>query len=148
MAYACGLRVSEVVNVKVRDLDLEGLILLVRQGKGNKDRLTIFPVKMVEPIKRYIQDKVPDDYLFASNRGGKLSTRSVQKVFSKACKNTQISKLVSFHFLRHSFVTYLIENGVDIRYMQIMLGHNNIRTAQRYTHITNIGLQRINSPFA
>ena len=87
-----------------------------------------------------------DDYLFESERGGKLTTRTAQKVFEKALKRTGIEKDATFHSLRHSFATHLLESGVDVRYVQELLGHKNIRTTQIYTRVTNPALKNIKSP--
>ena len=90
--------------------------------------------------------KSRDDFVFASERGGKLATRTAQKIFAQALKNVGINKPASFHSLRHSFATHLLENGVDVRYVQELLGHRNIRTTQIYTQVTNPQLKNIKSP--
>ena len=146
LAYGAGLRVSEVVNLKVRDVDLRELIVHVKQGKGKKDRITVFPEKLVADIQNLIAGKTPNDILFASERGGKLSTRTAQKVFEHSIKKAGIHKDATFHSLRHSFATHLLENGVDVRYVQELLGHQNIRTTQLYTRVTNPQLKNIKSP--
>ena len=89
-----------------------------------------------------------NDFVFASERGGKLTERTAQMVFSKALKKAQISKDATFHSLRHSFATHLLENGVDVRYVQELLGHANIRTTQIYTKVTNPALKNITSPLS
>ena len=90
--------------------------------------------------------KNPDDYLFENERGGKLTERTVQKVFENALRKARIKKDATFHSLRHSFATHLLENGVDVRYVQELLGHRNIRTTQIYTQVTNPKLKNIKSP--
>jgi len=146
IAYGAGLRVSEVVNLKVKDINLENLTLHIMQAKGNKDRVTIFPRSIEENLAQIINIKDKNDYVFTSERGGKLTTRTAQKIFSNALKKTGIKKDASFHSLRHSFATHLLENGTDIRYVQELLGHANIRTTQRYTQVTNPQLRNIKSP--
>jgi len=122
ISYGSGLRVSEVVSLKIKDISLDELVIHISQGKNN------------------------NEYLFISERGNKLTTRSAQKVFSQALKKVGINKKATFHSLRHSFATHLLENGVDIRYVQELLGHSNIRTTQRYTKVTNPKLKNIKSP--
>lgn len=146
LAYGSGLRVSEVVNLKVNDLDLKELTVHVKKTKGNKDRLTVFPRKLVFDLRNLIAGKAFDEFIFASNRGGKLNTRTAQKVFETSLKKTKIKKQATFHSLRHSFATHLLENGVDVRYVQELLGHQNIRTTQLYTRVTNPKLKNIVSP--
>ena len=98
-------------------------------------------------IQKILSVKNNDDYVFESERGGKLTERTAQKVFEKALKKSGIKKEASFHSLRHSFATHLLENGVDVRYVQELLGHQNIRTTQIYTQVTNPKLKNIKSPF-
>ena len=146
IAYAAGLRVSEVISLRVRDIDFAEMTLIVRQGKGRKDRLTVISPRLVEGLKNLIQSKDGSSYVFESNRGGKLTTATAQKVFYKALRRAGIKKSATFHSLRHSFATHLLENGVDVRYVQELLGHQNIRTTQIYTHVTNPGFKKITSP--
>lgn len=146
VAYAAGLRVSEVVSLRVKDVDLTEMTLVVRQGKGRKDRLTVISPRLIEDFKILTQNKDGTDYVFDSNRGGKLTTATAQKVFYQCAKRAGIKKDVSFHSLRHSFATHLLENGVDVRYVQELLGHSNIRTTQIYTHVTNPSIKNIRSP--
>jgi len=146
LAYASGLRVSEISKLKVQDIDLEQLTVHIKESKGNKDRITIIPQKLISNIQTIIQNKKNNDFVFESNRGGKLTTTSLQKMFRKSLAKTNIKKLATFHSLRHSFATHLLENGVDIRYVQELLGHQNIRTTQVYTQVTNPRLKNIKSP--
>jgi site-specific recombinase XerD len=146
LAYGAGLRVSEVVRLKVRDVDLPNLQINVREGKGQKDRVTVFPEKLINDVTQFMAGKTPDDFLLASERGGRLTERTAQIIFERAMKKTGIAKAATFHSLRHSFATHLLENGVDVRYVQELLGHANIRTTQIYTHLTNVGLKNIRSP--
>lgn len=146
LAYGAGLRVSEVVSLKVKDCDLDELILHIRQSKGQKDRITVIPEKLILDLQNHIAGKNSTDPLFSSERGGKLTTRTLQKTFARSLKKSQIRKSATFHSLRHSFATHLLENGTDIRYVQELLGHQNIRTTQLYTHVTNPKLKNIKSP--
>jgi len=146
LAYGAGLRVSEVVNLKVCDLDLAGLIIHLKNTKGKRDRITICPEKLKTDLQNIMAGKSGDDYVFASERGGKLTERTAQKVFENALRKSGIRKQATFHSLRHSFATHLLENGVDVRYVQELLGHQNIRTTQLYTKVTNPSLKKIKSP--
>lgn len=146
LAYAGGLRVSEIINLKVKDIDLNELTIHLKGTKGNRDRITIFPEKLKCDITNIIFGKQGNDFLFASERGGKLTERTAQKVFENALKKSGIVKNATFHSLRHSFATHLLENGVDVRYVQELLGHQNIRTTQIYTHVTNPAIRNIRSP--
>lgn len=146
LAYGAGLRISEVINLRVRDMDFEELTLHLKEAKGKKDRITILPEKLKNDLLNLTTSKKNQDYVFESNRGGKLNTRSAQAVFEHVLKNAKIKKPATFHSLRHSFATHLLENGVDVRYVQELLGHANIRTTQVYTKVTNPSLKNIKSP--
>lgn len=146
IAYAAGLRVSEVVSLRVRDIDCDELTITVRQGKGRKDRLTVLSPILISDLRGLIAGRPVQAYVFESNRGGKLTTATAQKVFYQSAKRAGIKKDATFHSLRHSFATHLLENGVDVRYVQELLGHQNIRTTQIYTHVTNPSLKNIKSP--
>lgn len=146
LAYAAGLRVSEVVNLKIKDIDFNELTIHLKNAKGNKDRITIFPEKLKNNIINLTAGKLGNNYLFESDRGGKLTERTAQKVFENALQKTKIQKDATFHSLRHSFATHLLENGVDVRYVQELLGHTNIRTTQLYTKVTNPSIKKIKSP--
>ncbi|MDH3324507.1 MAG: tyrosine-type recombinase/integrase [Candidatus Peregrinibacteria bacterium] len=147
LGYACGLRVSEVVNLKVSDLDIGELVIHIKDGKGKKDRISVLPEKLQNDLRNLISGKNKNDFLFESNRGGKLTTTSLQKMFRQSLKKAPINKPATFHSLRHSFATHLLENGTDVRYVQKLLGHSNIRTTQVYTQVTNPALKNIKSPF-
>jgi site-specific recombinase XerD len=146
LSYGAGLRVSEAINLKIKDVDLAELTIHIKGAKGNKDRITIFPEKLKNDVINLIADRPGNDFLFASERGGKLTERSAQKIFENSLKKAGIKKEATFHSLRHSFATHLLENGVDVRYVQELLGHQNIRTTQLYTKVTNPNLKKIKSP--
>lgn len=146
LSYGAGLRVSEAVNLKIRDINLDELTIHLKGAKGNKDRITIFPEKLKADLHELMALQHGNEYLFESERGGKLTERTAQMVFEKALKRARIEKEASFHSLRHSFATHLLENGVDVRYVQELLGHRNIRTTQLYTKVTNPNLKNIKSP--
>ena len=146
IGYAGGLRVSEVVSLRVQDIDLKELTIHLKLSKGKKDRITVFSEKLKTDFQNLIAGKKNSDFVFESNRGGKLTTFSLQKVFKRALQKAGIKKEATFHSLRHSFATHLLENGTDVRYVQELLGHANIRTTQIYTKVTNPKLKNIRSP--
>ena len=146
LAYAAGLRVGEVVSLKIKDINLDEMTLVVRQGKGKKDRLSVLSPKLTIDLRKLLFNKDGNDFLFESERGGKLTASTIQKVFYSALKRSDIKKDGTFHSLRHSFATHLLENGVDVRYVQDLLGHQNIRTTQVYTKVTNPSIRKIKSP--
>ncbi|MEM2956138.1 MAG: tyrosine-type recombinase/integrase [Candidatus Pacearchaeota archaeon] len=143
--YATGLRVSELVNLKILDLNLENRTGIIKSGKGNKDRIFIIPEKIIPELKAFI-DKHPNyQYLFSKDKP--LTTRNIQKIVKLATKKANIQKKVTPHTLRHSFATHLLEAGTDIRYIQELLGHSNLNTTQIYTHVSTDELKKIKSPF-
>lgn len=146
LAYGSGLRVSEVVSLKVQDLDFEELTVHIKQAKGQKDRISVMPESLIDGLKNLVAGKTGNDLVFESERGGELTTRTAQKVFENALRDSGVKKDATFHSLRHSFATHLLENGTDIRYVQALMGHSNIRTTQLYTQVTNPKLKNIKSP--
>lgn len=147
LAYGAGLRVNEVVHLRVQDLHFWDNTIHVRHAKGDKERQTILPTRLLPHLQKIAALKTAHDYIFESERGGRLSTRTAQKIFTHAKLRAGIKTPASFHTLRHSFATHLLENGVDIRFIQELLGHTDITTTQRYTHVTNTMLKQIPSPF-
>jgi site-specific recombinase XerD len=146
LAYGAGLRVSEVIKLRVQDIAISELSIVVRDGKGGKDRITLLPEKLCSELETIMAGKTGDQYLFESERGGILTTRTAQVVFERSLKLARIKKSATFHSLRHSFATHLLENGVDVRYIQQLLGHASITTTQQYTKVTNPQLRNIKSP--
>ena len=146
LAYGAGLRVSEVVALRVRDLEIEEGFISVRGGKGMKDRTTVFPACLASAMREFVSGRAGDAYVFESNMGGGLTARSAQKVFSLALVCAGVAKAATFHSLRHSFATHLLEDGVNLRYVQELLGHRSIQTTQLYTQVTRVGLSGISSP--
>lgn len=133
---------KEVVSLKVQDLDFEKLTVHIKQAKGQKDRISIIPESLIGSLKNLVAGKAENDFVFASERGGKLTTRTAQKVFENSLRDSGVKKDTTFHSLRHSFATHLLENGTDVRYVQELLGHSNIRTTQVYTQVTNPKLKK------
>lgn len=146
LMYACGFRVSELVNLKISDLNFPEHIGHVRQAKGNKDRVFNIPEFLVDDLQNLVvlQKNNNEEFLF-TGRAGKLSTRNLQKIISSAAKRAELPN-VHCHTLRHSFATHLLEDGVDIRKIQELLGHADLSTTQIYTHVSTEELKKIKSP--
>lgn len=147
IAYSAGLRVSEIAALRVSDVDPSRGVILVRSGKGRKDRYTILAKRTKQLLEMYIDLYKPHEWLFEGQNGGHLSSRSIQEVFGRAKDKVGITKNVSIHSLRHSFATHLLEDGTDIRYIQELLGHSNAKTTQIYTHVAKRDFLRIRSPY-
>ena len=145
--YACGFRVSELVNLKVEDLQFEEKVGHVRSGKGKKDRIFNIPEFLFKDLKKQAdkQTQQEQEFLFTGPKG-KLSSRNIQKIVSSATSRANIQKSVHPHTLRHSFATHLLENNIDIRKIQELLGHADLSTTQIYTHISTEELKKIPSP--
>ena len=145
--YSSGLRVSECVSIRIQDLNLQEKMGLIKSGKGKKDRAIPIPLSLTKRLEYYIlarNDSNP--YVFDSSRGGHLTTMSVQKIVEKAVEKSGLKKRIHPHTLRHSYATHLLENGTDIRIIQRLLGHNDMRTTEIYTHISNALIKSVNSP--
>ncbi|MFO0266562.1 MAG: tyrosine-type recombinase/integrase [Cyclobacteriaceae bacterium] len=146
-AYSAGLRVSEVVMLKVTDIDSDRMQIRVAAAKGKKDRMVTLARATLLILREYVREYKPKKYLFeGQNCGEPYSTRSAQSVFNRVFKKMALPPTISFHSLRHSYATHLLENGTDIRYIQELLGHNDIKTTLRYTHVSNKELGKIESP--
>jgi integrase/recombinase XerD len=148
-AYSSGLRVSEVVSLKLADIDSGRMQIKIESAKGKKDRMVNLSPVLLDILRQYIKKANPQpvNYLFESEIVGEpYSSRSAQKVFQRAKEKAGIAKEVSFHSLRHSFATHLLEKGIDIRYIKDILGHFSIKTTQRYTHVKKEQLIQITSP--
>lgn len=145
-AYSGGLRVSEVVNLKLSDVDSERMQLFIRQSKGKKDRVVALSDNLLQELREYVKEYKPDDYLFEGQNGGPYSTRSVQVIMASAKKLARIRKPGSVHSLRHAYATHLLESGTDIRFIQELLGHNDIRTTEIYTKVSKTRAGKIRSP--
>lgn len=147
LVYSSGLRVGEVVRLKVEDIDVERMMVHIRQGKGRNDRYTILSEVALKALRKYAAIEKPDDWLFLGGKEGSyLTERSIQKIFSRACKDAKIKKNASVHTLRHSFVTHLLEGGTDLRYIQELLGHKSSKTTEIYIRVSNKSLSKIQSP--
>lgn len=148
LIYACGLRRSELLNLKISDVDSHRGLLIVRQSKGKKDRVVPLSSKTVDLLREYYKFEKPNQYLFEGEKpNSRYSEGSLQKVLKSAVAKSGIKKPVSLHWLRHSYATHLLENGTDLRYIQEILGHSSSRTTEIYTHVTDNSIRRIKSPF-
>jgi site-specific recombinase XerD len=146
--YGSGLRISELINLKIADIDSQRMIINVRQGKGKKDRQTLLSHPLLELLRKYYKQYHPKDYLFnGQQKAPKYSSRSIQQIIRNAACKARINKDVHPHTLRHCFATHLLESGVDIRYIQQLLGHAHLKTTEIYTHVTTSHLNKIVSPF-
>lgn len=143
MLYSSGLRVSELVNLKWKDLELNEKIAWVRSGKGKKDRMIIMSESLAIMLEKI--DRI-SEYVFPGRENGVLSVKSVQKIVRLAASKAKINKKVTPHTLRHSFATHLLEAGNDIRIIQELLGHSNLQTTQIYTHISSERKKNVISP--
>lgn len=146
LAYSAGLRLGELINVKIKDIDSNRMQIRVEQGKGKKDRYSLLSTKLLEKLRKYYVEYKPKVWLFEGASGKQYSPRSIQSIMQKATKKAGIKKKVSVHSLRHSFATHLLENGTDLRYIQSLLGHESSKTTEVYTHITTKGFDQIISP--
>ena len=145
--YSAGLRVSEVCNLKITDIDSKNMQILIREGKGKKDRYSLLSKANLEILREYWRRYHPTEYLFSGNgRTDSISPRSVQKMLEKSIKKTKITKHVTVHTLRHSFATHLLDAGTDICYIQRLLGHSRITTTTIYLHLRRMDLLNIKSP--
>lgn len=148
--YGSGLRVSELLNIKLKDLELDKSYGYVRNGKGGKDRLIVLPNVVAEKIKNLVEiEKLKEeDFLFQSNRNKRYHMRSIQKIVRNASKKAKLKnwKEIHPHTLRHSFATHLIQNGYDVTNVQAMLGHKSPETSLIYTHIASPNMINIKSP--
>ena len=135
-----------MTNILISDIDRDRSILHIREGKGGVDRIVPVSEKVWQKLDEYIDGFRPRKYLFEGQSGGRYSSESVYNVFKKALINAGIKKEVGVHSLRHSYATHLHENGVDIRYIQELLGHKSTRTTEIYTHVSRRNLVAVRSP--
>ena len=146
LIYSAGLRVSEALNLKVTDIDGKRQMIIIRKGKGKKDRNSLLSKKILLYLREYYILHKPKDYLFEGAYGGTYSATSVLKIVKRAAKQAGIKKKVTTHTLRHSFATHLLEQGTNLRYIQSLLGHESSKTTEIYTHITSKGLDNVLNP--
>ncbi|MBX9851707.1 MAG: tyrosine-type recombinase/integrase [Cytophagaceae bacterium] len=144
--YSAGLRVSEAISLEITHIDSKRKMIVIKGGKGKKDRTTLLSEKLLLILREYYKSQRPKKYLFEGQGKERYSASSMNKILKAACIKAGIRKKVSIHTLRHSFATHLLERGTDIRYIQSLLGHNSSKTTEIYTHITKTAFERIKSP--
>jgi site-specific recombinase XerD len=147
LIYACGLRVSEAINLRINDIDSSRMIIHIKSGKGDKDRMIGMSPKLLNLLRSYYIQYKPGKYLFEGQGNPKYSARSIEKILKKSCNQAGILKRVTVHTLRHSFATHLVEGGTDVTHVQKLLGHSNIKTTLVYLHISRQFYTNITSPF-
>ena len=146
-AYACGLRVSELVGLRVTDIDSQRMMIHVRQGKGRKDRYIPLSIRLLEVLRGYWKARRPNGWLFPGRfPGHPIECTTVNRIARKIAHSAGLTKRVTVHTLRHSYATHLLDAGTDLRTIQVLLGHRNIRTTARYTHVSQAKLESIPSP--
>ncbi len=146
LIYSAGLRRGEVLSMKINAIDSKRMMIHVFNAKGKKDRMVPLAPTALELLREYYKEYKPTHYLFEGQSGGKYSEKSLQEVFKKAKKLAGIKKNVTLHSLRHSYATHLLESGINLRYIQDLLGHKSPKTTQIYTHVSNEALSQVTSP--
>lgn len=144
--YSCGLRLSELLDLKLTDIHSDRALVTVKGGKGRRDRNTVLSSTTLQLLRKYFQVYRPDQYLFEGAGGGRYAANSVQQVVQRALRKAGIRKHASPHTLRHSFATHLLEQGTDLRYIQSLLGHSSPKTTEIYTHVSTKHIGQIKSP--
>lgn len=147
LIYSSGLRISELLNLRLQDLDLDHRSMMIKQAKGKKDRLVIMGEQMAIILNNYINQFRPIDYVFNGQGNAQYSAVSVRSILKNAAKKARLNKNVTPHMLRHSFATHMIEEGVNLRYVQELLGHTRPETTQIYTHVASEHLMHLKNPF-
>ncbi len=146
LIYSAGLRRSELINLKIKDIDSERKTIKISDSKGNKDRYVSLSGKILDMLRSYYKSYYPKVWLFESPEGNQYSASSIRNIFEKAKQKAGIKKKITLHGLRHSYATHLHEQGIDIRVIQELLGHNSIKTTEIYTHISKKRINKIRSP--
>lgn len=144
--YSCGLRISELLGLKLTDIQSDRKLVLIRDAKGRKDRTTVLATTTLELLRKYYLQYKPKEYLFEGGEGIPYSAKSVSNILKQALYRSGIKKQATPHTLRHSFATHLLENGTDLRYIQVLLGHNSPKTTEIYAHVSTRYLQDVKSP--
>lgn len=144
--YSTGIRLSELLNLRLQDIDSKRMSVFIKGGKGKKDRYTVLSPMLLRHLRHYYKIYLPEYWLFEGQDGGQYSPRSVQQILRKTIKKSGVNSFGTVHTLRHSFATHLLENGTDLRYIQHLLGHASTKTTEIYTHITKHHMAKLKSP--
>jgi integrase/recombinase XerD len=147
LIYSAGLRIGELINLKINDIDTTRSQIRIIQAKGKKDRVSLLSPSILKMLREYYKEYHPKVWLFEGQSGCQYSESSIQVIFRRAKELAGIRKKATVHTLRHSFATHLLERGTDLRYIQELLGHQSSRTTEIYTHVTEKGFKNITSPF-
>lgn len=145
--YSAGLRVSELLSLALADIDSNRMLIFIKAAKGKKDRTTMLSHNVLKILQEYYKVYRPKKWLFEGPNGAKYSSSSLRKVFHRSKFKANVIKKVSLHSLRHSFATHLLERGTNLRFIQELLGHSSSKTTEIYTHITQVGMKDVISPF-
>jgi integrase/recombinase XerD len=140
------LRLSELIHLKITDIDAKRMLIHIRQSKGKKDRVVPLSDQLLQELRIYFRKYRPGEYLFEGEKGSQYGRSSVQQIFRKVRKSAGIQKKATVHTLRHSFATHLLEAGTDLRMIQVLLGHSSSKTTEIYTHVSNQYIQQVISP--
>ena len=144
--YSTGIRISELLDLEIKHIDSDRNKIFIPNSKGGKDRYTIISPKVIELLRVYFKKHKPKRFLFEGASSSKCSSTSVRKIIRKSCEKSGITKNVSPHTFRHCFATHLLENNVDLRYIQVLLGHSSSKTTERYTYVSNKSTENIINP--
>ncbi len=144
--YSTGIRLSELLNLRLQDIDSKRMSVFIKRGKGKKDRYTVLSPMLLKHLRHYYKIYFPEFWLFEGQDGGQYSPRSVQQILRNAISKSGVNSFGTVHTLRHSFATHLLENGTDLRYIQHLLGHGSTKTTEIYTHITKHHMAKLKSP--
>ena len=144
--YSGGLRISELLNLKLRDLNRERGAIIIKGAKGKKDRQVMLAKNLIPVLDHYLKKYQPKEYVFENPKGGKYSATSIRSFFKRSLQKAGVKEMATIHTLRHSFATHLLEHGTGIRYIQELLGHTKLETTQIYTHITKPSIKNLKSP--
>jgi site-specific recombinase XerD len=146
LIYSAGLRRSEMLNLRIGDVDFHRNIVFIRGGKGHKDRQSVLSKNLTPLLQQYLSEYNPGFWLFEGQKGERYSASSLQHLIKQASGKAGVKKTVRLHMLRHSFATHLLESGTSTRYIQVLLGHESPKTTEVYAHVSRFALDKIQSP--